>query len=56
MTKYYENKDITTKIEFKMVGYGIDAQAVYCKFITTFSIANGIILNRKFVAANCFYR
>ena len=55
-TRYYENGDITTKVEYKWVGYGLDAQSVYCKFITTFSIAKGVIKNREYVRANCFYR
>ncbi len=36
ITRYYENDGITTKVEWKFVGYGIDAQAVYSKSVTTF--------------------
>lgn len=56
MIKYYENNDISTKIEWKFVGHGSDAQAVYCKFVTVFSIADGVILDRKYVAPKIFYR
>ena len=37
-TKYYENGDITTIIYYRFVGYGIHAQAIYRRIITTFSI------------------
>ena len=56
MIKYYENGNITTKIEFQHVGYGLNAQKVYCKFVTTFSIPRGVIKNREYCPPQCFYR
>jgi len=55
-TKYYENGDITTIIEYQFIGYGINAQSVYQKIITTFSIARGVIKNREKQPVKCFYR
>lgn len=56
MTKYYENGDITTVVEFVASGYGLNAQTVYHKFITTFTIADGIIKDREYVPCKVFCR
>lgn len=56
MTKYYENGEITTKVEFVFSGYGINAQSVYHKFITTFSIADGAIKDREYIPCKVFCR
>lgn len=55
-TRLYENGDIITKVEFVFSGYGINAQAVYHKFVTTFSISEGVIDYRKYYPCKCFYR
>ena len=54
--KYYENGDITTIVEFRWAGYGINAQSVYDKIITTFSVADGIIKNCEIVPYKKFCR
>lgn len=41
--KYYENENKITKIEYEWVGYGINAESVYKKIITVFTIAEGIV-------------
>ena len=56
MKKYYENGNITTIVEYVFCGYGIDAQSIFGKFITTFSIEKGVILDRKYVSPSCFFR
>lgn len=56
MTKYYENGDIITEVVFKPSGYGLDAQMVYHKIVTTFSIADGIIKDREYVPCKVFCR
>lgn len=56
MTKFYDNNDITTKVEFVFSGYGKDCEKCYHKFITTFSIADGIIKDREYVPCKVFCR
>ena len=55
-TKYYENGDITTIIYYRFVGYGMDAQPIYRRIITTFSISRGVIRENEPQSVNCFYR
>ena len=55
-TKYYENGDKTTIIEYRFVGYGLDAQAVYQKIITVYSIAEGIIRDKERQPIKAWYR
>ena len=54
MIKYYENGDKTTKIEYQWIGYGLDAQSVYKKIITVFSIEEGVI--KQEIRLPKFYR
>ena len=54
--KYYENGDITTVVEKVFVGYGLNAQPVYAKRVTTFSIAQGPIKENELIPAKCWYR
>lgn len=56
MIKYYENGNITTKVEFVFAGAGLNAQSVYYKFITTFSIEDGVIKDREYVPCKVFCR
>lgn len=53
---YREHGDTTTKITYIAVGYGIDAQTVYGKRITTFTVADGVKRNDEYIAPTCFYR
>lgn len=56
-TKYYENENgITTVIDYKFIGNGINANSIYQKIITTFSIADGIIKFKEPQTVKCFYR
>ena len=55
-TNYYENGEITTIVNYRFVGYGTDAQAIYRRIITTFSISRGIIRENEPQSVNCFYR
>ena len=55
MTRYYENGDITTKVQYIPVGHGRNAETVYKKHITVFSIANGIIKD-EIIPCKVFYR
>jgi len=54
-TRFYENGEISTKVEFITVGYGINAQSVYGKRITTFSISDGVIKDGEYISPKCFY-
>ena len=54
--KYYENGDITTVIDYRFVGYDMNANPVYRKIITTFSIADGVIKENEPQSVKCFYR
>ena len=56
MKKYYENGDITTIVELVFCGYGIHAQSIFGKFVTTFSIEKGVIIDRSYISPNCFFR
>ena len=56
LVRYYDNGDITTKVEFVYSGQGINAQEVFHKFITTFSIARGVIIDREYVRCKVFCR
>lgn len=56
LTVAYENSDITTIVDFVFVGYGLNAQAVFAKRITTYSISDGIIKNNEYIPAKCWYR
>ena len=56
MIKHYDNGEISTKIEYHFAGYGRNARAIYGKYITIYSIAKGIIIDRQYIAPNCFYR
>ena len=55
-TKYYENGEITTIVRYRMIGHGINAQQVYQRIVTTFSIARGIIRDNEPQPVKCFYR
>jgi len=55
-TRYYENGDVTTIIEYRFVGYGKDAQAVHQKIITTYSIAEGVIRDKERQSIRAWYR
>ena len=55
-TKHYENGDITTIINYRFVGWGLDAQSVYQKIITTYSIAEGVIKNEEPQPIKTWYR
>lgn len=54
--QYYENGDITTVIDYRFVGYDLNAKPVYQKIITTFSISNGVIKDSEPQSVKCFYR
>ena len=54
--KYYENGELTTKVTYKFVGWGIHAQPIYRKVVTIFSIANGVIKENESQSVKCFYR
>jgi hypothetical protein len=54
--KTYENNGITTVIEYRWVGYGKDAQSVYQKIVTTYTIAEGIIIDHLPQPVKVFYR
>jgi len=54
--KFFENGDITTKVTYVMTGYGINAQQVWGKRITTFSISDGVIKDNEWISPKCFYR
>ena len=56
MKRFYENGDVSTVVEFFPVGYGINAQTVYAKRITTYTIADGIIKDGEYVAPAIWYR
>jgi hypothetical protein len=55
-TKYYDNGDKTTIIEYRFVGYGLDSQSVYQKIITTYSIAEGVIIDHEPQPIKTWYR
>jgi hypothetical protein len=55
-TQYYENGDKTTVVKYKFVGYGIDAQPVYQKIITVYSISDGILIDNEPQPVKVFYR
>jgi hypothetical protein len=55
-TKYYENGDKTTIIEYRWVGYGKDAKSVFQKIITVYSIAEGIIRDKERQPIKAWYR
>lgn len=54
-TKYYENGDKTTIIEYRFVGYGLNAESVYQKIITVYSIADGVTVDHEPQAINTWY-
>ena len=56
MTKYYENEGITTIVKFVFAGHGIDAQEVYSKRITTFSVSDGVIKDNEYIPCKAFFR
>ena len=55
-TRYYENGDITTIVEYRFVGYGKSAKPVYQKIITTYSIARGVIRDKERQSIKAWYR
>ena len=55
-TRYYENDEVTTKIDYRFIGYGLNTEAVYQKIITTFSIADGILKDSEQQTVKGFYR
>ena len=55
-TRYYENGDKTTIVRFRFVGYGIDAQPVYQKIITVYSISEGVLVDNEPQPVKVFYR
>jgi len=55
-TKYYENGDKTTIINYRFVGYGLNAQSVYQKIITVYSITEGVIIDREPQPIKTWYR
>ncbi len=55
-TRHYENGDITTIIEYVFAGYGLNAQGVYGKRVTTYSIADGVIRDGEYIAPAVWYR
>lgn len=46
--EYSEKRGVTTVASYKFAGFGIDAQAIYSKYETRFSIARGVIEEDKF--------
>lgn len=55
-TRYYENGDKTTIVRFKFVGYGVNAQPVYQKIITVYSISDGVLIDNEPQPVKVFYR
>lgn len=55
-TRYYENGDKTTIIEYRWVGYGKDAKSVFQKIITVYSIAEGVIIDHEPQSIRAWYR
>lgn len=45
---YKEKRGITSVYSYSYEGIGIDAQTIYAEFETKFSIARGVIQDKKF--------
>ena len=56
MKRIYENGNVSTMVEFIPVGYGVNSQVVYAKRVTTYTIAEGIIKDREYIAPKAWYR
>lgn len=54
--KTYENGDKTTIVEYKAIGHGLNAQTVYQRIITVYTIADGIIKDHEPQPVKVFYR
>jgi hypothetical protein len=52
--RYYENGDITTRVQYHFAGYDRNGKPVYGRDIVVFSIARGVILDTR-IAPTCHY-